>query len=402
MSCSVAHGCIPVPAASFLLMERNGFVMLLRCNEGHAEATCDHPGPDGSGPLGLMAMFCQRHLKEWIEMKLNARATMPMLPALVSAHASKFASTLVRPRRSRSALAFAAACAASLALAAGGAFAQGADPAVARLGAITIGQAEVERMLQAMPAAERTAVRGNRAGLENWLRQRVAGEALAREAQGKNWAARPEVKSRIDEAVKEVTARIVTSTYLASVAQLPAGYPSDAEVAAAYEQAKPTLNLPTAYRVSQIYLATPPGADAAAVAKVRDEAGKLTAQARTGDFAALAKSRSQDASSAERGGDVGAIPLEQMLPEMRDPVSKLKPGQVAGPVQSSTGFHIVKLAEVLPARTATLEEVKPRLQLALREQRQQQLVRDYMAQLAPAASVTIDGAALDAALQKTN
>ncbi|RZL66208.1 MAG: peptidylprolyl isomerase [Variovorax sp.] len=295
-----------------------------------------------------------------------------------------------------------AASAASLGLLAGGAFAQAADPVVARLGAVTIGQAEVERMLQAMPPAERAAARANRAALESFLRQRVAGDALLREAQGKNWAARPEVKSRIDEAVREVTSRIVTSTYLASVAQLPAGYPSDADVAAAYEQAKPTLNLPTAYRVSQIYLATPPGADAAAVAKVRDEAGKLAAQARTGDFAALARSRSQDPRSAERGGDVGAIPLEQMLPEMREPVSKLKPGQVAGPLQSSTGFHIVRLTDVQPARTATLEEVRPRLQQVLREQRQQQLVRDYMSQLAPAASVTIDNAALDAALQKTN
>ena len=54
------------------------------------------------------------------------------------------------------------------------------------------------------------------------------------------------------------------------------------------------------------------------------------------------------------------------------------------------------------ARTPTLEEVKPRLQQMLREQRQQQLERDYMAQLAPVASVTIDNAVLNAVLQKIN
>lgn len=293
-------------------------------------------------------------------------------------------------------------CAASLALLVGGVAAQGTEPVVVRLGVVSIGQAEIERLLQALPSAERVAIKGNREGLENWLRQRVASEALMREAQDKNWAARPEVKNRIDDAVKEVTARIISSTYLASVVPLPVGYPTDVDVAAAYEQAQPSLKLPAAYRISQIYLATPPGADAAAVAKVRDEAVKLTTRARTGDFAAIAKSSSQDARSAERGGDVGAIALDQMIPEIREPVSKLKLGQVTGPVQSSSGFHIVKLTDLQAARTATLEEVKPRLQQMLREQRQQQLARDYMAQLAPVASVTIDNAVLDAVLQKMN
>ena len=183
---------------------------------------------------------------------------------------------------------------------------------------------------------------------------------------------------------------------------MPVGYPTDVDVSAAYEQAQPSLKLPAAYRISQIYLATPPGADAAAVAKVRDEAVKLAARARTGDFAAIAKSSSQDARSAERGGDVGAIPLDKMIPEMREPVLKLKLGQVAGPVQSSNGFHILKLTDMQAARTPTLEEVKPRLQQMLREQRQQQLARDYMAQLAPVASVTIDNAVLNAVLQKIN
>ncbi|WP_411886449.1 peptidylprolyl isomerase [Polaromonas sp. YR568] len=285
----------------------------------------------------------------------------------------------------------------------GAAAAQGAaDPVVARLGAVTIGQTEVERLLQGMPDTERAAVKGNRAGVESWLRQRVASEALLREAQSKNWAARPEVKSRIDASVREITARIVSGTYLESIAQLPAGYPSDAELVAAYEQAKPGLNIPATYRVSQIFLATPAGADAAAVAKVRDEAKRVAAQARQGDFAALAKARSQDPRSAERGGDVGALPLEQMLPEMREPVSKLKAGQVSEPVQSESGFHVIKLVESQAARTATLEEVKPRLRLALREQRQQDMVRDYLAKLAPETSVSIDNAALDAALQKVN
>jgi parvulin-like peptidyl-prolyl isomerase len=276
-----------------------------------------------------------------------------------------------------------------------------ADAVVARLGAVTVGQSEIERLLQGMPESERAAVKGNRANIEAWLRQRLASEALLREAEAKGWADRPEIRARIDAAMREFTARLVSTSYLESVAQVPAGYPSDAEVSAAYEQGKAGFKLPATYRIAQIFIAAPAG-DAAAIAKARDEAQKLAVQARQGDFAALARAKSQDKRSADRGGEVGTLPLEQMLPEAREPVSKLGVGKVSDPVQSGAGFHVMKLLDTQPARTATLEEMKPRLQAALRQQKQQQLAQAYLAGLAPAGSLNIDTAALDAAMQKVN
>ena len=225
---------------------------------------------------------------------------------------------------------------------------------------------------------------------------------LLKEARDKGFTDKPEVKARIDAAVRELTARIVTTGYLESVSQVPAGYPSEAELSTAYEQGKAGFNLPATYRVAQIFLATPDTATAA-VAKVREEAQKLAREARGGgDFAALARAKSQDRSSAERGGEVGNLPLARMLPEVRDAIAKLKTGQVGEPVQSAAGFHVVKLLESQPARTATLEEMRPQLQTALRQQRQQQLIQAHLTQLAPATQLSIDAVALDAALRKTN
>ncbi len=277
-----------------------------------------------------------------------------------------------------------------------------AEPAVARLGPIHISSAEVQRLLQAMPEGERAKVKSNREGLENWLRQRLAGEALLRDAQQKKWAERPEVKSRIDAAVKEATARIVTGSYLESLVRLPAGFPSDAEVRAAYERNQSQLNVAPTYRVAQIFLPVAPDADAATIAAVRSKAAELTTQARTGDFAALAKEHSQDAPSASKGGEVGNLSLAQLLPETREIVSSMQLDQVSEPVRSASGFHVLKLLASQTARPATLEEVKPALQAALREQRQRELVNEYLSKLAPSSEVSIDNTALDAALQKVN
>lgn len=272
---------------------------------------------------------------------------------------------------------------------------------VARLGEATVAQDEIERLLQSLPEAERTAIKADRTVLDNWLRQRLLSEAVLRDARAKGWAERADVKVKVDAATREVTSRIVSTSYLESVSQVPAGYPSDAEVKAAYEQGKSNYNLPAAYRVAQIYLATP-DRDAAAVAKVREEAAKLARQARAGDFAAVARASSQDKRTAERGGEVDTLPLARILPELRDTVARLKPGQVSEPVQAEAGFHVVKLLDITPARTATLDEMKPQLQAALRQQRQQQLVQAYLAQVAPATNLSIDAAALDAAIKKTN
>jgi len=291
----------------------------------------------------------------------------------------------------------------ALATLSGAAMAQstGPDKVVASLGPVTVAQTEVERLLQAMPPADRAAAKGDRAGLENWLRQRVTSEAVLKEARSKGWADRPEIKARVDAAVKDATARIVAATYLESVTQVPADYPAVSDIKAAYEQGKANFSLPATYRVAQIYLPTPAN-DAVAARKLAEKAKKLSAQARTGDFAALAKAESQDQRSAARGGEVGTLALADMVPEVRDAVAKMKPGQVSEPVQAATGIHIIKLLDSQAARTATLEEMTPRLQAALRQQRQQQLMQAYVAGLAPADRLNIDTAALDAALQKVN
>jgi peptidylprolyl isomerase len=182
---------------------------------------------------------------------------------------------------------------------------------------------------------------------------------------------------------------------------VPADYPSDAEQRTAYEHAKDNFKIPPTYHLAQIFIAGPAN-DPAAVEKARTQAQALAAQAKTGDFADLARKNSQDQSSAQQGGVVGTMPLGQVLPEARETVSRLKRGEVSAPVQSGAGFHILKLIESNPARTASFNEVQPRLVQVLRQQRQQELVQAYVAKLAPPGSIKIDSAALDAAVKGGN
>ena len=115
--------------------------------------------------------------------------------------------------------------------------------------------------------------------------------------------------------------------------------------------------------------------------------------AKGGDFAAIAKEKSQDPGSAEQGGDLGFFGAGEMVPEFETAAKALKPGETTKePVKSQFGFHIIKLDEKRKQPVPELDQV--------RDQVKQALVGEtfgaMLADLKKSAKVEIDEAALKA------
>jgi peptidyl-prolyl cis-trans isomerase SurA len=83
---------------------------------------------------------------------------------------------------------------------------------------------------------------------------------------------------------------------------------------------------------------------------------KRRVQAGHADFAQLAREFSQDA-SARNGGDLGWANPGMFVPEFEDAMASLAPGQIADPVISRFGVHLIQLLE---RRQATLTEREKR------------------------------------------
>ena len=268
-------------------------------------------------------------------------------------------------------------------------------PAVARLGNQQVSPEELQALLATVPAQTREQLRGNREALERWIRTRLAEKAVLEQADAQGWAQRPDVARQ----TRAATEQIVFRDYLRSVSQVPTEYPSAAELQQAYDAGKANWQTPALYRVSQIFLSVSDASNAETVRKQALELSKK-AQSAPGDFAALATQYSQDRVTAERGGDTGLQPLQQLVPEVRSAVARLKVGTVSDPVQSAAGFHVIKLTEQQPARTATLEELRDQLTQALRAQRQEQIVQAYLDGMLNTATLSIDGAELNKILEE--
>ena len=102
------------------------------------------------------------------------------------------------------------------------------------------------------------------------------------------------------------------------------------------------------------------GADATPEVRTakKTEAEKVLAQIQSkGDFAQLAAQYSED-SSKSKGGDLGFFSRGKMVQPFEDTVYSLKKGEVSGLVETSFGYHIIKLEEIIPEKTQTLDDVR--------------------------------------------
>ncbi len=100
------------------------------------------------------------------------------------------------------------------------------------------------------------------------------------------------------------------------------------------------------YSVSHILIAVPPNASPAQIAAAQERAADVYRRASKGeDFAklAVAYSNSED---ALQGGSLGWRKGSELPTFLAGVILALKPGEVAAPVRSPTGFHIVKLDKV--------------------------------------------------------
>lgn len=97
------------------------------------------------------------------------------------------------------------------------------------------------------------------------------------------------------------------------------------------------------------------------------------------DFAELARAHSTGP-SGPNGGALGWFDAAQMVAPFRDAVTEMEAGEVAGPVETQFGWHVVKLNETRMSEAPPLEEVRGQLADELRQQAQQAHIDKVMAE----------------------
>ena len=137
----------------------------------------------------------------------------------------------------------------------------------------------------------------------------------------------------------------------------------EAELRAEYERRRDSFQLPEQVTAAHILIKVDPSAGAAGEAAARAKAEKLAERAKVEkDFAKLANENTDDPSGKGNGGQLPPFSRGQMVPEFERVAFALEPGQIAGPIKTQFGYHIIKVIAKTPARMRPFDEVRPQLQ----------------------------------------
>jgi len=168
---------------------------------------------------------------------------------------------------------------------------------------------------------------------------------------------------------EEVKLEYVTLTPDALGAQVAV---EPAEVRKQYDENPRLYGKAEERQAAHILVAVKPDGSAEDKAGAKRKAEDIATQAKKNpaQFAELAKKFSQDPGSASQGGDLGFFARDgSMVKPFEDAVFSMKEGEIAGPVQTDFGWHVIKLTAIHPGKQQSFDEVKGQIEQDLKRQK---------------------------------
>jgi parvulin-like peptidyl-prolyl isomerase len=173
----------------------------------------------------------------------------------------------------------------------------------------------------------------------------------------------------------ELRSQHLVQALMIQIAQEVPG-PQESEERAYYDANPAVFESGERFRASHILLRVEEDAKPARKAEVRKLAEGVLARVQKGEsFADLARSYSQDADTAKKGGELPVFAKWEMVPAIRDSLSGLQAGQVSPLLETPFGYQIFKLHERLPSLKMTFEQAREQAKQQVLAQRRQQALQ---------------------------
>ena len=187
-------------------------------------------------------------------------------------------------------------------------------------------------------------------------------ELLSREARKKGMDKNADVKSQMELASQTVLVRAYVADWIKSN-PVP-----EAQLRKEYDGIKAQIG-DREYKVAHILVET------------EAESKEVIVELQKGaKFADLAKARSKDPGSKDRGGDLDWNAPANFVKPFSDAMVKAEKGKFTPqPVQSQFGWHVILVEDVREAKVPSFDEVKPQLSQRLQAQQLDKYFRDLRA-----------------------
>jgi peptidyl-prolyl cis-trans isomerase D len=151
---------------------------------------------------------------------------------------------------------------------------------------------------------------------------------------------------------------------------------AEADMQDYYESNLEKFKNPKTVQARHILIKVDQNAKPEEVESARQRAEDVLKLARDGqDFAALARQYSEGPTKT-KGGDLGTFRREAMVKPFADKAFSMKAGDISDPVRTRFGWHIIKVENVNPAKTLSLDEARADIEKTLKTERSKNLAYD--------------------------
>lgn len=151
-----------------------------------------------------------------------------------------------------------------------------------------------------------------------------------------------------------------------------------------FENNKSEFSQPEQVKASHILIKTDKKSEKEAKKKAKEVLKK--AQKEGTDFAKLAKEHSEGPSK-RKGGDLGYFTKEKMADAFAEKAFSMKDGEIAGPVKTKFGFHIIKRTGYKEAEDKSFEDVKSEIMDKLEREKSSEAIKEYTKELREKAEI---------------
>lgn len=162
----------------------------------------------------------------------------------------------------------------------------------------------------------------------------------------------------------------------------------DRELRERYDREKEHYRLPERAHLREIVIVRPD--NPSLVDAARQKANDIATSVRGGaDFAKTAMT-SSESGTKDKGGDLGEVNRGELLPDLDKAVFNAAQGAIIGPIETKSGWHILKVEQRLPSEVPAFESVKDKLRRDVSDETFQRDLKAYLERLRKDAFIQIN------------
>lgn len=257
---------------------------------------------------------------------------------------------------------------------------------------VTVTRGDLDQYLQTrVPEAQRAQALSQDGAVRELIAQLYIIRTLAREAQSLEGLDREAIRWQEEHQRDRIYMDALMQKRIAEAAE---GTEWEAVAREHYTANRNDFEQPERVRVSHILIRRGERNDDEALAL----AEKIAERARGGEeFAALAMEYSEDPSAANNQGDLGFFARGRMVAEFEEAAFALEnEGDIAGPVSTPFGYHIIRFQERHEARLRPFERVKDSIIRDLRQRQASEVRQAEVERVRAAEGIVVDHEAVEA------